>query len=133
MSAMTPLLALLACAPNAAKPQDSDSGYLFVDTGLLPDDSADSGDSGLDTDTASAPIDLGLWPSGLDLAPGGVVAMRLVSVDADGVRTAGPAATWSSSDATIAAVDPDGVVTALAAGAVTVRARVGDAEAAADR
>ena len=60
---------------------------------------------------------------------GDVMQLRAEALGADGSAIAGAAAVWTSSDPSVVAVSPDGLLTARGYGAVTVTARVDDVKA----
>lgn len=145
------LLLLLAGCLNVdkdtAQPDDS-GGYVFHDTAPVVDtgDSAvDTGDTGpVDTaDTApvetgdTGPVDtaaptllaLDAYPPRMVVNPGATWATRVLATDLDGVRGDATGAAFAVDDPTIATVDADGVVTALAEGATTLRVALGGLEA----
>ena len=61
-------------------------------------------------------------PASSSMIVGGTVQLSAVTKDANGGALAGRAITWSSGDQTIATVTADGVVTAKAAGSVSITA-----------
>jgi uncharacterized protein YjdB len=63
---------------------------------------------------------LTLTPAIAAVRVGGTVQIRAQPLDAENVALVGRRITWSSSDATIARVDGDGLVTGVAPGAVTI-------------
>jgi hypothetical protein len=139
------LLALFACGnPTYKGDTDTDTGYASVDTAPIidtaddtsttaTDDSAtdtqhETGDSG-DTDTGpTGPTALDVYPASLVVNPGATLRLRVVATEADGTRGDVTAETFASDDDTIATVDADGNVTALAAGTVTLRVGYGGLE-----
>ena len=60
------------------------------------------------------------------ISPGDTVRLAAEALDANGHLVEGAEFGWSSSDGSVAAVDPSGLVTGLAEGRVTVEAAAGD-------
>ncbi len=73
----------------------------------------------------AAPYTLPDHDGQLQLAVGGTVALDVAVRDSNGQTIEGAAVTWSSSDESVATVDANGVVTAVAAGAVFISAASG--------
>jgi hypothetical protein len=91
------------------------STYVIADVGGVSD-------SALVVVTALAPTYY-LWPTGSAIVPGLSRTLRVESfTNATGIRFASGSASWSSSDAAVASVDSNGVVTAHVTGHVTITA-----------
>jgi hypothetical protein len=124
------LVMLAACRDKAEEVvHDPDSYATTVDTGLFLDTSdpqetvKDTGDTADTSDTVADALveSMALFPDGITIHPGGSYALRLVGRWDDGVISNITGA-YASSDESIATVDKDGVVTAHAAGSVTLTA-----------
>jgi uncharacterized protein YjdB len=85
-----------------------------------------AGDSAAVTPAAPAPpapvATVRVSPSPASITVGGTVQLAAALADAQGNALAGRAVTWQASDTSIVRVDPNGLVTARAAGSVTVTA-----------
>ena len=124
------LVMLTACRDKGEEVvTDSDSYTTIFDTGLYRDtsepedtakDTADTADTGKEVVDAVVES-MALFPDGVTVHPGGTYALRLVGRWDDGV-VSNIIGTYTSSDESIATVDKDGMVTAHAAGAVTLTA-----------
>ena len=96
---------------------------LFLDTSEPQDTVKDTGDTADTSDTVTDALveSMALFPDGITAHPGATYALRLVGRWDDGV-VSNITGAYTSSDESIATVDKDGVVTAHAAGAVTLTA-----------
>lgn len=66
-------------------------------------------------------------PDSISLLIGGKDTLAISYLDSMGVALAGPVATWTSSDPSVATVDANGIVTGVAGGTTYVKAAVGAA------
>jgi hypothetical protein len=117
---------------DSASDTDTDTGETAIDT--------DTGETAIDTDTGDTGVveppwlALAVWPEALVVHPGATYALRVVGTDPDGNGGDLPgdlgAPVYTVDDATIASVDADGVVTALAEGTTTIRVAIGTLEVA---
>jgi hypothetical protein len=79
--------------------------------------------------TGGTPVSLAILPNLLNLAPGQIMPLSVLGVDAQGrylLLPAGTTVRWSVSDSSVVNLQSDGVVRALAPGNVTVTASVDD-------
>jgi uncharacterized protein YjdB len=67
-----------------------------------------------------------ITPGALTLAPGQQASLSAAALDATGSAVTGVSVAWRSSNSAIASVDGAGRVTAVAAGATTIAATIGD-------
>ena len=88
--------------------------------------------SGVRVTVEQQAVGVELSPSTALLLSGDTLRIIASAVDANGHAIAGAGFTWTTSDTTIATVDPTGLVTARGLGAVTVSAVVNEIEARAD-
>lgn len=111
---------------------DEETGDSAVDTAETGDTAADTGDTA-DTGSVDTWLSLRVWPEAIAVHPGATFALRVVGEDPDGVSGDLPgdlgAPVYTVDDAAIASVDAAGTVTAVAAGATTVRVAMGGLEA----
>jgi len=136
-------LALLACTgPKGGESVLEDTGYAYVETGSVTDDTgtttptestvdSETGKESTPDDTAPPPpawIGLAAYPDGLTVNPGASFQARAVGTDPDGRRQDADA-TWTSLDEDILLVTTDGVVTAIEPGRARVRAELDGLEA----
>lgn len=144
------LILLLPACTNIVKDtgtDDDSGGYVYEDTSPVEDTDTDTGadtDTGPPVDTAetgddtgdTGPVDTGAptlaaldaFPASMVVHPGATWAIRVVATELDGARDDAAGATFTSDDEAVATVDAAGVVTAVAAGATTVRVALGGLE-----
>jgi serine/threonine-protein kinase len=72
-------------------------------------------------------VQIGGVRSGLE--PGDLMSLTATALDARGQAVTGASVVWSTSDPSVGRIAPDGSFTAVAAGSVTVTARIGDVSA----
>ncbi len=93
---------------------------------------ADSVSASAAVTVQQVPVTLTLLPESLTLAGVGDTATVMAAVaDANGHEVAGATAEWASRNASVATVDPTGLVTAIRPGSTTITATVGSLTAAA--
>lgn len=71
------------------------------------------------------PATVTVSPATVTVDPGDTTRLSAAVADSNGVAIGGPVVAWSSADTTVATVDSDGLVTAVASGATTITANSG--------
>ncbi len=141
-------VALFGCSSKYTQETgDTDTGYVYHDTGDTGDstvdtqDSVETGDSTVETgdsnietadtgetgDTAVEPtlLALDVYPAAIVVDVGATWTERAVATQSDGSRGDATGVTWISDDDTIATVDASGAVIGVAVGTTTLHASLG--------